>query len=40
MNKFQAGSYIIMSPGKNENASNNPIELLLDYIRMTFHFRF
>lgn len=36
MNKFQAGSYIIMSPGRM-NASNNPIELLLDYIRMTFH---
>ena len=36
LSKFSAGSYIIMSPARM-NASGNPLELLLDYIRMVFH---
>ncbi len=36
MSRFKSGSYIIMSSARM-NASGNPIEVLLDYVRMTFH---
>lgn len=36
MGQFKAGSYIIMSPSRM-NASGNPLELVMDYIRMIFH---
>lgn len=36
MGQFKAGSYIIMSPSRM-NASGNPLELVMDYIRMVFH---
>ncbi|NLL75751.1 MAG: hypothetical protein GX235_00655 [Clostridiales bacterium] len=36
MSKFKSGSYIIMSPARM-SAASNPLEVLLDYIRMTFH---
>ncbi len=36
MGKFKSGSYIIMSSNRM-NASSNPLEIILDYFRMTFH---
>lgn len=36
MGKFKSGSYIIMSQ-ERMNASSNPLELILDYLRMIFH---
>ncbi len=36
MGKFKAGSSILMSSSRM-NASGNPIEMLLDYVRMVFH---
>lgn len=36
MNKFKSGSYILMSPSRM-NSSGNPLEALLDYLRMAFH---
>lgn len=36
MERFKAGSYIIMSPARM-NAAGNPLEILLDYFRMVFH---
>ena len=36
MSRFKSGSYIIMSSARM-SASGNPIEVLLDYVRMTFH---
>lgn len=36
MGKFTSGSYIIMSPSRM-SASSNPLEIILDYFRMTFH---
>ena len=36
MGKFRSGSYILMSPARM-GASGNPLEILLDYMRMVFH---
>lgn len=36
LGKFKAGSYILMS-GERMNASSNPLEIVMDYLRMTFH---
>lgn len=36
MNGFKRGSFLIMSVGRM-SGSNNPIELLLDFVRMGFH---
>lgn len=36
MGKFKTGSYILMSPARM-GASGNPLEILMDYVRMVFH---
>ncbi len=36
MSKFKSGSYILMSPARM-GSSGNPLEMLLDYVRMVFH---
>lgn len=36
LNRFRSGSYIIMSSSRM-NASGNPLELLMDYLRMALH---
>lgn len=36
LNRFKAGSYIIMSQSRMK-ADSNPIEVVLDYVRMVFH---
>lgn len=36
LGKFKSGSYIIMSSARM-SGSSNPLEILLDYIRMVFH---
>ena len=36
MNGFKRGSFLIMSAGRM-SGSNNPLELLLDFVRMGFH---
>lgn len=36
MGKFKLGSYILMSSSRM-SASGNPLEILLDYVRMIFH---
>lgn len=36
LNRFKNGSFLIMSPGR-VSASGNPLEILLDYLRMVFH---
>ncbi len=34
--KFRRGSYLLMSPARM-SASNNPLEIIVDYLRMGFH---
>lgn len=36
LGRFRSGSYIIMSP-ERMSASSNPLEMVLDYVRMIFH---
>lgn len=36
MGQFKSGSYIVMSPARM-SASGNPLEIVLDYLRMVFH---
>lgn len=36
LGKFKTGSSIVMSSSRM-NASNNPLEIILDYVRMVFH---
>lgn len=36
MVRFKAGAYILMSPSRMA-ASSNPLEVILDYLRMVFH---